>query len=379
MQTIFLTDRLLILIIVIVSIILLFQILLFNKKKQNSQKDNSDDNNSINSTTMRKNNKLASLTSVLSVSAILLSIVSIVIYFFVIKKFTETATITTAEVAMSLVAVCATLIVGVQIFNSVEYRHVVDKLEKKHDDAIDKLKKEHDDSINNFEKKHADAVGHINSLYKENKQIVTDLERSNIKLIRSDGDASRMVAFLLLSIDKSTWAIGWICRAMKRYSECSEKNKNHNALSLSHAELTDQCIPIIEHCIYKFVEMVIVLKKTPMGSTKKAITTEEAIIKIANQDNPEKKNLIVSRALKDLVDYRIMNGENPIFEETLEQKKLISAYISLTQKVLGEGSLDECKKKSYYKAKEERFVKEWSKYKRDDNIDDLFKELQNMC
>jgi hypothetical protein len=321
---------------------------------------------------MQKRSKLTSLASILSVSAIILSIASITIF---TKNSCENKKDSTS-IVVSLVAVCATLIVGVQIFNVVEYRHVIDKFEEKHDDAIGKLKEEHNSAIKDFKTKHDDAINQINSLQKDKEKTINELKRSNVDLVKYDGDSSRMVAFLLCDAGMPTWAIGWTCRAMKRYSDCFEKDKNNDILSPSYVDLKDQCIPIIEQCIRKFVQIV----EKAKDETKEKLSTKEVIIKIVNEDNHEKGNLVVIRALKDLVDYRIMNNKpDSIFKEDTEQKKLISAYISLIQKTLTPKDLKECERISWFRNENGRFTEELSRHKRDDSIDDLFKELHSMC
>ena len=325
------------------------KLLSFRKKKQKSQEEDLKNSNSKNTNiVVQKKSKLTSLSLFLSISAILLSggcIVALIVTPATDKALTESV--------VSLVAVCATLIVGVQIFNSVEYRHAIDKVEKKHDDAINQIK----------------------SLQNDKEETINELKKTNIQTIRSDGDASRMVAYLLLTTDKPTWAIGWTCRAMKRYSECFKADKDSNVLSPSYVDLKNQCIPIVGLCIRRFVEMVVDKKKT-IASTK------EVIIEIVNDDNHEKKKLVLIRAFKDLVDYRIMeNKKDSIFEETLEQEELISTYISLIQKTLTPKDLKECERISWFRNEDGRFTEELSKHKRDDSvsIDNLFDELKKMC
>lgn len=224
----------------------------------------------------------------------------------------------------SIVAVCASFVVGFQIYNSIE---------------------------------HKEAVRKINELRNNESVLFDQLLKSNGELLKADANSSRMIGFLLNINGKPIWAIGWICRAIIRYKKCDKSNVD---FSFSYGQIKKYCFPMIHECINSFIIKV-------DKATKKSGKTVDRILltDIFNSDNDEKNDNVISRAFKDLIDSVIL---------TEKEDALIESFLKLTYRYLDREKLEEALLSS--KCSKSLLKGKMSSYEGSETLHDLFLSLK---
>lgn len=215
----------------------------------------------------------------------------------------------------------------------------------------------------------ADINESVERLYKDQYKI--ELLATIGSLEKADADQSRMNAFMLFSLGKPIWAVGWMARSMNRYMRC--ENDQFSQQQGLYNQITGSCIPVIIGCLRLFTQKV--KQELPDDSAKEL---EKAIRRICNEDNHENENCVAMRALSDLVDYRIKSkqGNHKLFPvtENPDEQDAITSFIQLLIKLLNlsKSELNGLKAKTWYK---ESFQEEYQSYQLPDECDRDFKEL----
>lgn len=210
---------------------------------------------------------------------------------------------------IALISISAAMIVGFQIFNGLEFRNHIREFEKKLEDADKRL----------------EGVDQLITYVERAREVSEKL--SNVD--RTDGDHSRMTAFLLNQTKKPTWAMGWLCRAIKSYDRAYMVDPT--LMDSSYPDLMKQAILIEMSSINIYLELV---ESDP--DYKKAKSDEDyktICIRACGSDNDEDDGkAVLRRTFKDVIDSRIvvrLRGHKFDMQGTEEQENVIDRYVEL--------------------------------------------------
>ncbi|MFI3264760.1 MAG: hypothetical protein SNG38_06160 [Rikenellaceae bacterium] len=197
----------------------------------------------------------------------------------------------------------------------------------------------------------------MDNLFKEEYKI--GLNNSINSLDETDAHHSRMMSVLLTYNEKYIWSIGWMCRAIIRYSRI---NKPQQTTTYNkYKNISKICIPLIVDNIIA-VKNEINIAITNIDISKETEKFKEILTVQFNSDNTESDNTLIIRSLKDLIDCRIASSDSFTLIETQSQTAIINAFITLVVAYLTEDEIAECERLSKYKS-DKRFNKEISKYR----------------
>ena len=258
-------------------------------------------------------------------------------------------------IALGVCGILSTIVIGLNIFSYIDYKNLQSK------------------------------VGDLNSKYdKLNVKTTDDLNETLSELCRADADHSRMNAFFLKESEKPIWAIGWICRATKRYYKCCT---GMELGKISYTPISKSCRLILMDCIEKFTEKV-----------KNGVTdfNEEGFLNNPNdgykKENDEDNIEVFKRTLKDFADYLlILEPKNAKKTENVnrvlwliekikpseDEIKKMNLFLQFLIRLLNDKNiLDECAEDSYFEKQLFIELKDKSKEKNvKKSLKDIFDEL----
>lgn len=205
------------------------------------------------------------------------------------------------NILIAIIAVSVTIMVGFQIFNTIEYKH----------------------AIKDFEEKSKKADEYI-------KYAKTNVDRI-------DGDHSRMVAYMLYYSGKPTWALGWICRAIKSYFKAFGSDKTQ--MDSSYPSLMKLCVIIIIDSIRYFISKVNAQTNLRMSDS----VFKDRIIDICSADNNESRKEVLKRTYKDMIDSRIDREQKKKILNIVEsdwESKIIEKYMTLLTVLMSDKDIE---------------------------------------